>query len=169
MKTIIDIENASAGALKAGRTEAISIANAADHDAVAERYVQARLDATTRDELLLDQGDTITTIKTALAEKTELAKSEGDRAHNAEALLIESRAATNRVDAEATEALGALKERMEADLGAMQLKASNALTDLTGKTELAKRRRAALAEVVDTATQAIADISAVANRLLSEE
>lgn len=169
MNSLIDIENASAEALKASRPEAIEIAKAADHDAVAERYVQARLDAKTRDELLSDQGDTITIIKKALAEKEEFANAESDRAVKAERLLRESREATNRVDAEAKEAIGVLKERMEADLAAMQLKASDALTDLTGKTELAKRRKAALADVVGTATQAIADISAVANRLLAEE
>lgn len=180
MKTIIDIENASAGKLKASRAEAIEIAKASDHDAVAERYVQARLDASTRDELLADQGDTITTIKTALADKTELAKSEGDRANSAEALLTESRAATNRVDGEAKAEIAELEAKAEIEITELKAEAvkiakaadteiASLNVRLTEQTSLAKSRRAALAEVADTATQAIADISAVTNRLLSGE
>lgn len=64
METIHDIENATSLALKEGRKEAIKIAR--DSEDVAERYVQARLDATFRDEKLAEQGVTISALQDSL-------------------------------------------------------------------------------------------------------
>lgn len=62
--TIVEIENMNAAELKVKRAEA---AQAVVGDPqLAQRYVQARLDATTRDEKLAEQGATITALQNAL-------------------------------------------------------------------------------------------------------
>lgn len=67
---LIDIENMKAADLKAHKQQAIEAAKGADHADLAGRYVQARLDAVTRDEKLAEQGVTITSLNQAMAQTT---------------------------------------------------------------------------------------------------
>jgi len=57
--TLHNIENMSAADLKAQRPELVAAAEAADKKELAGRYVQARTDASLRDEKLAEQGETI--------------------------------------------------------------------------------------------------------------
>lgn len=65
--TLIEIENLSAADLKAKKAELVEVAKAADVGELAARYVQARTDATCRDEKLAEQGTTITALHESLA------------------------------------------------------------------------------------------------------
>ena len=65
--TITDIENLSFAELKAKRVELIEAAKAVPLDDLAARYVQARTDATARDEKLAEQGKTIIALQDGLA------------------------------------------------------------------------------------------------------
>ena len=64
---LIEIENLSAVELKARRDELVEAAKGAPVEELAARYVQARLDATQRDEKLAEQGKTITALQDALS------------------------------------------------------------------------------------------------------
>jgi len=65
---IIDVENMTSEQIKAQRKEAITAAREAGD--VAERYVQARLDATLRDEKLAEQGQTIKLLQQSISAAT---------------------------------------------------------------------------------------------------
>lgn len=65
--TLIDIENLSAGELKKRRDDLVAEAAKANVEELASRYVQARFDATMRDDKLAEQGVTINTLNDALA------------------------------------------------------------------------------------------------------
>lgn len=69
------IENLSSADLKDQRAEIVSALKASPPDDLADRYVQARLDAKSRDDKLSEQGQTITTLNEALG----LAKGEIER------------------------------------------------------------------------------------------
>jgi hypothetical protein len=58
-----DIENLSFAELKEQRAELLKHINGNPLDAVAERYLQARMDAKQRDEKLSEQGKTITLLQ----------------------------------------------------------------------------------------------------------
>lgn len=62
---IHDIENLSAAELKSRRHELKAGLASASHDELAGRYLQARTDASMRDEKLAEQGRTITTLNDA--------------------------------------------------------------------------------------------------------
>lgn len=69
------IENMSAADLKAQKAEIVTAIAAAPPEDLAGRYVQARIDASLRDEKLSEQGQTITTLNEALGlAKGEIAR-----------------------------------------------------------------------------------------------
>lgn len=63
--TLTEIENLSAAELKSRKDELVAAASQADPAELAVRYVQARTDASLRDEKLSEQGKTITTLQGA--------------------------------------------------------------------------------------------------------
>lgn len=69
--TLIEIENMKSGAIKAAWDEAVRTVQAAPLAELAERYVQARFDASARDEKLGEQGRTILALQEALESAKE--------------------------------------------------------------------------------------------------
>jgi uncharacterized coiled-coil protein SlyX len=140
---LTEIENLSGAELKARRAELIEAAAGAEAKELAARYVQARLDAATRDAKLAEQGETITSLNAALAAETQArAKAEAQATGTAETLRrAEEKVADQRLT---NERLG------------------RAVTDWM---EIAKRRRLVLAELMAFAGQ----LSAKVAPLLAEE
>lgn len=64
---LIEIENLSFAELKAKRAELVEAAKTVPPEQLAERYVQARMDAKQRDEKLAEQGRTIALFQDSLA------------------------------------------------------------------------------------------------------
>lgn len=162
--TTIDIENMSAADLKAKRAELVEAIKGSPDLAV--RYVQARLDAKTRDEKLAEQGATITALQQGLAAATE-------KTAALDAELAKAKQETADADARATEMLGAANrirdeaDRMNKDHAKASAEAKaaadKAIADLKAElakaTELAKARRAALADVMSHANALAAKVA----------
>lgn len=71
--TIHDIENKTVAELKAERAELVETAKSLPVEDLASRFVQARMDAKQRDELLGKQGTTITALQEGLSAATNQA------------------------------------------------------------------------------------------------
>lgn len=149
---ITEIENMKADELKAKKSEAVEAVK--DDLQLAARYVQARLDATMRDEKLGEQGRTITALQGALAAVKQsvseiLAKSEVDRndlAAKHEELSESYRKALAEIESKWDADRTALKASTEyIDKLVQQLAAEK--QDRASALALAKDRRVALAQI----------------------
>lgn len=144
--TLIDIENMTADALKAVRQQAVADLGGSD---LAERYVQARLDAKLRDERLAEQGRTITALNDALndwKQRTVAAENACNAATNAgERAIVALR-----------EDLSAAKNRI-ATLEEVSREQVDTINDWARRfadmEALAKARRTALVDVMNFAGQ----------------
>lgn len=129
--TLVEIENLTAAELKSRKAELIEQAKKAKVDELAARYVQARTDATIRDEKLHEQGVTITSLNEALLSEKNLSAS--------------LRSEISKVVGDFND-LNAINKQSKADIE--ELKGG-----LFVATSLAKRRRGALADVMALANQ----------------
>lgn len=124
--TITEIENLSFAELKLHRNALIEAASNADKSELASRYVQARTDATHRDEKLSEQGKTI------------------DALNSGNNALLEKRA---ELEAQ-VQALTA----QQVDAQTLIRRQTDTIRDWAGRLEsaerLARARRVALAEVM---------------------
>lgn len=132
---LIDIENMKAADLKTNKAQAVEAAKSADLADLAARYVQARLDAATRDGKLAEQGVTITSLNTAIASERE----------RAEGLSELSRRLTGKVE-ELETAVARLQQELALE---RQARAS--------AEALARARRVAVAEINAIAGKALVD------------
>lgn len=138
---IRDVENLSAADLKARRAECVEAGAAEQPGDLAERFVDARIDAKLRDEKLAEQGVTITNLNEALRIKTERIAEIEQTLAAIEARLKEREAVIENITASHNERV---KERDDANARADRLKAE------------AQRHAAALS----AAQKALADASA---------
>lgn len=146
--TLIDLENLSAGDLKALENK-LDMAKAAPHDELAARYCRALYDAKARDEKLAEQGRTINALNDALGEakqkaadaeaRCQQAVSAGDHA----VVTLRDQIATLKFKLEETEKAA---RQLTGDIDAQRARAEAAEA-------LAKARRTALADVMNFAGQ----------------
>ena len=123
---LTDIEGLAAAELKKRRDELVAEAAKAPVEQLAARYVQARTDATRRDEKMAEQGETIVHLQKAL-------KAAEKRAAEQAASLGKAEAAIHQ----------------DADrFAALQAEAAELRQEATAAKALATKRRAALADVM---------------------
>lgn len=128
-----DIENLSASELKQRRVELTKEMSEVAPDALASRYVQARLDAKMRDEKLAEQGTTITLLQSSLEEKNA----------QLDDATTKIDAANKQIDSTAKALTASQAETRE-----WKGHAEKATGDLLKVASLAKRRREVLAQLV---------------------
>lgn len=150
--TITEVENMDAGTLKAKRAEAVEAVKGAPE--LAARYVQARLDATTRDEKLGEQGKTITALQDA-AEASK--KREADLRRTLETACADALAAGQahesklarvlEVTRTAATSANEMVESLTNNLADLQSECAEEKTQRAEAEALAKSRRAVLAQI----------------------
>lgn len=150
--TISEIENMDAATLKASKAAAVEAVKGAPE--LATRYVQARLDATIRDEKLAEQGKTIS----ALHDAAEASKT---REAELETQIQEARAELERESQRASAKAVGIDQKLTEALD-RYVKLNAQFTDVSARVAkaeaLAKSRRTALA-----------DVAALINPKLAEE
>lgn len=142
-----EIENLSATEIKEQRAQLIEDAKAAPVDQLASRYMQARLDAKTRDEKLAEQGKTITLLQQALE------KASADHEFTKQS-LVQAQAALNAKEKECNTLLTSTAERLADVQNNLAAETSRA----NAAEAFAKARR-----------KGLADVAAVINPLLAAE
>ena len=152
---LTDIEGLAAAELKKRRDELVAEAAKAPVEQLAARYVQARTDATRRDEKLAEQGETIAHLQKALdasAAREEQTAAEAETLRGARDAAIENGEANAREIAKVASALAAAREQAAKATELANKQHHDEIVGLTNAAlradDLAKARRAALADVM---------------------
>lgn len=138
------IENLSFTELKEHRDALIADAEKLPPAELAARYVQARTDAKQRDEKLAEQGTTIASLNSALAESMARACGHAEEGNRLAAELAQSKA--NHAASQEAAADCMAKMQKQNDATNAELEATKAA--LAASEKLATQRRAALADVM---------------------